>query len=71
MSSLFDRVYANELPGYGTRREPDYDDEPACSICHCDGLELTGGGLCLACAPREDESCADWEDRVRARRAGK
>jgi hypothetical protein len=50
VSSVYDRVYARELPGYGTQTAPDEPDSPPCALCAEDCLRLDERGLCAKCA---------------------
>lgn len=47
----------------------DAPPEPACVICRADYVGLNEQGECAECAPREDETCEEWADRVKWRRA--
>ena len=44
---------------------------PACKICGKDEIALNDLDECADCAPREDETCDQYVDRVLATRSGK
>ena len=76
MSSLRDdvnsRAYASVARGdlrVCHCSECDAAPEPACSTCRADCVPLDGEGYCPECRPREEETCAEWEERVGKRRA--
>lgn len=58
-------------PGRNWRDEerPKPVEEPACSVCGEDCIPLNDAGECAECEPKEDETCAEWIDRTKARRA--
>ena len=58
-----------DLPGYGIERTPSYPPEPACVICRADCIPLNDMDECADCAPRDEETVAEWEARVAPRRA--
>ena len=37
--------------------------------CRADCVPLDGEGYCPECRPREEETCAEWQERVGKRRA--
>ena len=57
-------------PGATTCHCSDCDakPEPACVVCKGDCIPLNDAGECAECAPREDETCEDWLERMKTRR---
>lgn len=60
--------YASERPTGYPSREDLSGKTVACAICRADGVDISEWGYCAECAPREDESCEAYVDRIRARR---
>ncbi len=58
-----------DLPGYGIERVSSYPPEPACVVCKGDCIPLNEAGECADCAPKEDETCEEWLERMKTRRA--
>lgn len=60
--------YASERPtGYPSREDLSGTID-ACAICRADGVPISEEGWCAECAPKEEESCAEWLYRMRPRR---
>lgn len=51
--------------------ECDAKPEPACVVCKGDCIPLNDLGECAACQPREEETCEEYADRVRAIRGAR
>lgn len=49
----------------------DAKPEPACKVCGADCIPLNDLDECATCQPREDETCEEYEARVRTIRSGK
>ena len=67
--SWLDRNRSSESSRRDWRDEDRPEPAPeACVVCRADGIDLNDQGECAECAPREDETCEEWEERMKGRR---